>query len=125
MNGIQKQLREIAKEAYLKDLDTDDETELEPNFLRIIELVKDEKEEGMRFFCDVIWGRIDHPYSLLPFCTRDLRWKEIKEEAMKRYEEKKPNPRLMKWMSDISHAFDDKVWEDADFWPHFRRKELA
>ena len=50
MNGTQLQLQRIAKEAYVKDLDTDDETVIEPYFLKIIEIATDEKEEAVEFF---------------------------------------------------------------------------
>ncbi|MDQ8205727.1 hypothetical protein [Pelagicoccus sp. SDUM812003] len=123
MNPIQSQLREIAKESYLHDLDTTDETELEAYFLRIIKIAKEEKEETVSFFRSAIWKEFEHPESMIPFCMRELKWIEVKNEANKRFEDER-SPRLMNWVSDINHAF-EKEWNDEEFWPYFRKKNEA
>ena len=111
VKSVQEQLANLAEKAYLKELETDDERDLEPYFLRIIEIAREDKDEAVQFFRGVIWGELPHPDSLLPFCARELRWSEIREEAIKRFKAKTPNPRLTNWISDINHAFDDVIWE--------------
>jgi hypothetical protein len=90
---------------------------LEPFFYRIIDLanpIGDNRELKECFF-GIVRGEIEAPYETLGYCIRALRYREVAEESRKRLGNP-PDPRWMNIHSDIMHALEDDVWEDADLW---------
>ena len=90
---------------------------MEPFFRKLIDLAKlsNEDKELKDCFCSIIRGDIEAPYDTLSYCMRALRYEEVVEESLLRLGDP-PDPRWMSTHSDIVHAIQDEVWEDADFW---------
>jgi len=118
------------KAARLEDLHGDCRA-FERPMIEIIELVDAHpahREMFVRCFEQVVLWQRHAPWSLAPFCMRRLRFPEIQElvhRDAKEHEGTAYYARHMNYWSDIMHAFDDVVWEDAVMWPYYTHELKA
>ena len=104
---------------------------LEPSLVAILQLVQERPEARLFFvekFVEIAVGRLEAPTELVPFCMRELRFPEVRQAVAKHFDELhaiQRHARYMNFCSDVMKAYDDFVWEDADLWDYFRRKELV
>jgi hypothetical protein len=126
MHNDSKEIFEgLCREAHARDLTTLDCTEVEPLLVEILKLVKARPEERQTFvelFLAVDAGTIDAPMYLIPFCMRELKFPEIRERLYNECEHEQGTERFvrrMNYISDVFHAYDDPVWEDAVMWPYY------
>jgi hypothetical protein len=99
--------------------------------VEIINLVEEHPQHRaifVRCFSQVVLWERPAPWSLPAFCMRRLRFPEIQElvhRDAQRHEGAAYYARHMNYWSDIMHAFDDVVWEDADMWPYYAHELQA
>lgn len=115
----------LCLEAEEIDRKTTDVRATEQAMIQILNLVKShpkKRDVFVKLFTEVIEGRIQAPDYLIPFCMRELRFPEIKERALQNVNNLEQYPRMMNYISDIIHAFEDDVWINADLWPYYSKE---
>jgi len=107
--------------ARLEDADGDYEWPM----VEIIELVERHPEHRdlfVRCFSEIVLWRRESPWTLAGFCMRRLRFPEIKELIHQDADGHKGTAYYaghMNYWSNIMHAYDDVVWQDADMWTNY------
>ena len=119
----------LCEKAYEIDLTTDNSLDYEKHMIEIIELVQSHPElrtEWIDCFKKAINDfEADIPLELIPFCMRSLRFNEIRDHVVALRQEHQNDARQIRdgdYWNNIMHAFDDSVWEDADFWPYYHHE---
>jgi hypothetical protein len=126
---IEQQFVELCRQAYKLDLATDDERDVELIMVEILRLVKSHPEHRdvfVKLFSQVAENTILAPEYLLPFCMRDLQFLEIREKLWQEWNGDRNTARFarrMTFISDVLHAFDDTIWEDADIWSYYAHEQ--
>jgi hypothetical protein len=98
---------------------------IEPTLVAILDLVQAHPEQQNLFvtlFLAVAEGSIKTPRQLLPFCMRTLRYPEIKALLLVECAQDQTTERFrrrMNFISEVLHAFDDPIWQDADLWEYY------
>ncbi len=99
--------------------------------VEIIELV--ERHPGhrdlfVRCFSEIVLWRRRAPWTLAGFCMRRLRFPEIKELIHRDADEHQDTAYYaghMNYWSNIMHAYNDVVWEDADMWAYYAHESAG
>lgn len=119
MEKIRDQFIEICNEALQagKEAEYMNCQALEPYFRRLVGLANPDGDNAdlKECFRELVRGGIEAPSETLAYCARALRYAEIAEASEFRLGDP-PDPRWMNAHSDVLHALQDDVWEDAELW---------
>jgi hypothetical protein len=116
---------QLCQQAYDLDWKTEDCRDVEPLMIAILELVKAHPTQHHHFvqlFSAVDDGTIAAPDYLVAFCMRDLKFAELRDKLVQECAADQNTAhfrRRMNYISHVMHAFDDVIWEQADFWPYY------
>ena len=98
---------------------------LEPTFLSICQLVSGNPRDRSVFVCcftELVLGKRQSPWMLVPFCMRALRMPEIEQALACEMDAIRGTARyasMMNYCSAVMHAFHDDVWEHAVAFEYF------
>ncbi|BCD88140.1 hypothetical protein PSm6_45470 [Pseudomonas solani] len=102
--------------------------ELEPDLLKLLQLVKGHVEHTVLFkqlFIE-IGTSTTHCSWVLLYCMRDLRWVEVKDAINDWFQAQGGRysvPRLMNYVSDVNWVYHDSPWDSADFFLYHWERE--
>lgn len=122
---IEHQFVHLCQQADDLDWKTDDCHDVEPLMIAILDLIKAHPAHRSLFvqlFSAVDDGVIPAPVYLVPFCMRELQFAELRDKLVQECAGDQTTERFrrrMNYISDVMHAFDDAVWEEATFWPYY------
>ena len=122
---IEHQFVQLCQQADDLDWKTDDCRAVEPLMIAILALVKAHPAHRglfVQLFSAVDNGAIPAPHYLVPFCMRELQFAELQDKLLQECADDQNTERFrrrMNYISNVMHAFDDAVWEQADFWPYY------
>jgi hypothetical protein len=123
-NDILEGARRIEAESF-------DCRDLEPYFLKFLQLVKGNPEHRgffVELFTLIATSKLPAPSDLVPYCMRELRYPEVKSAVQIHMHELRVqnlHARYMNYCSHVTRAYDDFVWEDAILWTYYSSKELT
>lgn len=128
---IEKMFWSLCEEVnHLDSLEVDaDVPDLEPSLLAILNYVKNNSQFKQLFincFIKIANGEVESSEWILLFCMRELRYPEVRKAANLHFEHaggRYGAPRLMNWLSNINHVYEDTLWKDADFFEYYWNKE--
>lgn len=131
IDEIERKFWSLCEEVnHLDSLEVDaDVPDLEPSLLAILNYVKNNSQYKQLFincFVKIANGEVKSSEWILLFCMRELRYPEVQQAANLRFGQaggRYGAPRLMNWLSNINHVYEDTLWEDADFFEYYWNKE--
>lgn len=97
---------------------------LEPELLQLLQFIKAEPTHQDLFKRLFIASATDKEHKsewIVLYCMRDLRYPEVRDAINEWFESKggtQGAPRLMNFVSDVNHAYEDSPWEHADFFKY-------
>lgn len=119
MTDFIKTLRDLGKQA-VAELDIKySVSEVEPVFLDILCLLKDNLD-NRKELADCILDMLDQgaiPFEAIQFCMRELKWKEVKQGVIDRLEEA-DDLRVQNVMNKVLEVFEGS-WEDEDLYQYY------
>ncbi|BBP82703.1 hypothetical protein PHLH8_23450 [Pseudomonas sp. Pc102] len=105
-----------------------DVPELEPDLLKLLQLVKEHVEHTVLFkqlFIE-LGTSTTHCSWVLLYCMRDLRWVEVKDAINGWFHAqggRNSVPRRMNYVSDVNWVYHDSPWGKADFFLYYWERE--
>lgn len=112
------------------DSTTTDVREVEPAMIQVLDMAKSNSNYRSVFvelFLDVAKGVYNIPPYALPFWMRELKYDEVRSYLIDEVQGDQNTERFrrrMSFISDVLHAFDDDIWQEADFWPYYSQKSI-
>ena len=120
MNEIQ-QFWKLVEDSEKAWPDCPGTTDLEPYFLKVLELVKSAptlQPEFARCFIEYL-ERAKYDYQLLVFCMRELQWPEVRLATETTIHGCR-DWRVIPLLSDVLRVYDAE-WDDADLWNYYSK----
>lgn len=121
--NIREKIQIVCEEAEILDKANghSDCTILEPLFQKIIAFGESaqQKSEFVNCLIEIVKGEIVAPAEMLPYVMRHFKFTEVLDASVSRLGDP-PDPRYMNFHSDLVHAIEDVVWEDADLWEQMK-----
>jgi len=119
MNEIMRKFDDLCLESQKVLDETYDTIQVEPSYLRLLSLLKNNPEFKSIFVVKLLFilDKNNAPWEIIQFCMRELQWNEIKQEIETRLRVAE-DLRMVAILNHILEVY-DKEWVDADLYKYY------